>query len=159
MVFTSYLHSDKAVRFDMIFMREQEIKDENGLEQQFKIRIVWLVASGDVEKALQLLAKHFDVSVPKLKIGLPKRHRLKTLGCYIPQNETIYLLNSGTLNNPSVILHEFYHHLRTSIDKKHRGTEKYANRFAKGFIAAYQAFSTSILGKAKPPSGNQIEKD
>jgi len=143
----------------MIFVRKHETSDENGVEKQFKARIVWLVTSGDVEKAMQLLAKHFEVSVPKLKIGLPKRHRLKTLGCYVPRNETIYLLNSGALANPSVVLHEFYHHLRTSIDKKHRGTEKYANRFAEEFIAVYQAFGTSIPGKTKPSSENQTEEE
>jgi hypothetical protein len=36
-----------------------------------------------------------------------------------------------------VVLHEFYHHLRTSIDKKHRGTEKFAGEFAEEFIKAY----------------------
>jgi hypothetical protein len=50
------------------------------------------------------------------------------------KNKTIHVLNSDVLKDPFVILHEFYHHLRTSIDRKHRGTEKYASKFARDFI-------------------------
>jgi Zn-dependent peptidase ImmA (M78 family) len=49
------------------------------------------------------------------------------------------VLNSDFLGNPFVILHEFYHHLRSkSVDRQHRGTEKNANRFAADFLIAYQ---------------------
>lgn len=97
--------------------------------------------NGRAEKALELLAKHYLVSLPKLKVGLPKHHRKSILGCYTAENETIFVLNSDMLNNPSVILHEFYHHLRTSVDKKHKGTEKYANQFVKEFIDAHRVRS------------------
>jgi hypothetical protein len=40
---------------------------------------------------------------------------------------------------PFVVLHEFYHHLRTALDRKHRGTEKYADEFAREFIEAYKS--------------------
>jgi hypothetical protein len=70
-------------------------------------------------------------------VGLPSRHRKNTLGCYTAKDQTISVLNSDTLKEPSVVLHEFYHHLRTSIDMKHRGTEKYAGEFAEEFIKAY----------------------
>jgi hypothetical protein len=39
-----------------------------------------------------------------------------------------------------VILHEFYHHLRMH-GRKHLGTEKHADRFARDFIEVYQTFS------------------
>lgn len=49
------------------------------------------------------------------------------------------MLNSDFLGNPFVILHEFYHHLRSkSIDRQHKGTEKNADRFAAEFLKAYQ---------------------
>jgi hypothetical protein len=51
------------------------------------------------------------------------------------------------LRNPFVILHEFYHHLRTDLDLKHRGTEKHADAFAREFI---QVFESSRV----KPSGN-----
>ena len=111
------------------------------MQADFKPLIVWLVLNGQAEKALELLAKNYRVSTPKLKVGLPKGHRAKAFGCYTPKDATISLLNSDVVRNPFVILHEFYHHLRTSIDKKHKGTEKNADKFAVEFIAAYEAAS------------------
>jgi hypothetical protein len=108
---------------------------------EFKVLVVWLILNGRAGEALELLAKHYNVGLPKIKVGLPKHHRKNISGCYTAANETIFVLNSDTLKNPLVILHEFYHHLRTSVDKKHKGTEKYANQFAKEFIDAYRARS------------------
>jgi hypothetical protein len=111
------------------------------LQAKFKPLIVWLILNGQAEKALELLAKNYKVNTPKLKVGLPKGHRAKAFGCYTSKDATISVLNSDVIANPFVILHEFYHHLRTSIDKKHKGTEKNADKFAKDFIAAYEAAS------------------
>jgi hypothetical protein len=107
------------------------------LEQRFEASVVWLILNGEIEKALETLAKHYGVEVPKLKVGLPKGRKIKTLGCYAAKNKTISVLNSDVLKQPFVILHEFYHHLRTNVDAKHLGTEKYADEFAKKFIRAY----------------------
>ncbi|HEV2226795.1 MAG TPA: hypothetical protein VGR56_08340, partial [Nitrososphaerales archaeon] len=41
------------------------------------------------------------------------------------------------LYDPFVMIHEFYHHLR-SASGRHRGTEKDADRFALDFIEAYR---------------------
>jgi hypothetical protein len=112
------------------------------LQANFKPQIVWLILNGNAEEALDLLAKNYKVSVPKLKVGLPKGRRNKVFGCYTPKDETISVLNSDVIGNPFVILHEFYHHLRThAVDKKHRGTEKNADKFAIEFIEAYKALS------------------
>lgn len=108
------------------------------MEQQFKGLIVRLILNGKTEEALERLAKHYRVSVPKLKAGLPKGRKRKAYGCYSTRDKTIFVLNSGTLNEPFTILHEFYHHLRTAPDAKHRGTERYANEFAREFIQAYR---------------------
>jgi hypothetical protein len=108
----------------------------------FKAFIVHLVLDSKVEQALELLSKEFDVIVPKIQVGLPRTHG-SVYGCYTSRNQTIYVSNGDLLKDPFVILHEFYHHLRTSsVDKKHRGTEKYANVFAKEFIAAYRSPSS-----------------
>jgi hypothetical protein len=109
------------------------------LEQNFKALVVYLILNGETEKALKVLAKHYNVEVPRLKVGLPKGRKSKVLGCYSAKNKTISVLNSDTLKEPFVVLHEFYHHLRTALDAKHRGTEKYADEFAREFIEAYRS--------------------
>ena len=111
------------------------------LQAKFKPLIVALILDGQAEKALDLLAENYKVTVPKLKVGLPKGHKATAYGCYTPKNTAISVLNSDILGNPFVILHEFYHHLRTSIEKKHKGTEKNADKFAREFIEAYNTFS------------------
>jgi hypothetical protein len=115
-------------------------------ERRFKARIVFLIANGQTEEALEQLAEHYKVQVPKLRVGLPKKHKKKTLGCYDPRSRTISVLNSDLLKEPFTILHEFYHHVRTGLDVKHRGTEKYANEFATEYIQAYKAVATETVG-------------
>jgi predicted aspartyl protease len=117
------------------------------LEQNFKALIVYLILNGETEKALEMLAKHYSVDVPKIKVGLPKKHKKKTLGCYNAKNKTISVLNSDALKEPFIITHEFYHHLRTAVDKKHKGTEKKANEFAREFIDAYKSTIAKVSGK------------
>lgn len=108
-------------------------------QDNFKGLIVWLILSGKPEEALESLAKHYGVDVPALKVGLPKKHKIKAYGCYTAESKTIWVLNSDVIVNPFVILHEFYHHLRSKgVDKKHRGTEDYADKFALDYIRAYQ---------------------
>lgn len=105
--------------------------------------VVWLILNQQAEEALNLLAKHYGVNVPRLKVGLPKGHVKKAVGVYTSRNETISVFNSDILGNPFVILHEFYHHLRSkSVDKQHRGTERNADRFATDFLMEYQATAT-----------------
>ena len=113
---------------------------------EFEALIVWLILNGKVEKALELLAEHYSVDVPKIKVGLPKGRKKRALGCYNAKKGTIFVLNSDTLKEPFIILHEFYHHLRTALDTKHRGTEKYADEFAKDFIQAYKSTAAKASG-------------
>lgn len=102
--------------------------------------VVWLILNGKPEEALALLAKNYKVTTPKLKVGLPKGRKASAFGVYTPKNETISVLNSDALMTPFVILHEFYHHLRSrAVDKQHKGTEKNADKFATEFIKAYNA--------------------
>jgi len=108
-------------------------------QENFKPTVVWLILNGKSEEALTLLAKNYKVNDPKLKVGLPKGRKIKAYGCYTSKNQTISVLNSAVLMNPFVILHEFYHHLRSkAVDKIHRGTEKNADKFALEFIEAYK---------------------
>ena len=111
------------------------------LEQRFKALVVGLILNGKAEEALEFLGEHYGVEVPKLKVGLPKGRKKKAFGCYVARNRTICVLNSDVLREPFVVLHEFYHHLRKALDKKHRGTERYADEFAKEFIEAYKSMA------------------
>jgi hypothetical protein len=112
------------------------------MQNQFKQLIVWLILDGKPEEALALLAKNYGVNIPQLKVGLPKGHKMKAFGCYTSKNETISVLNSEAMINPGIILHEFYHHLRSkAVDKIHRGTEKNADKFANEYLEAYKALT------------------
>ena len=107
----------------------------------FKARTVHLILSKKSEEALERLSEYYNVEVPKVKIGMPKGH-VRYQGCYVARKKTIHFLNQDALYNPYVVLHEFYHHLRTR-DRKHKGTEKLADAFAKGFMEAYKELADS----------------
>ncbi len=107
--------------------------------------IVWLILNQHTEEALSLLSEEYKVNVPKLKVGLPKGRKRNVLGCYQSKNETISVFNSEVFGNPFVVLHEFYHHLRSkSVDKQHKGTEQNADRFALDFLREYQETNTGL---------------
>ena len=111
------------------------------METRFKGYIVWLILNGETEKALEKLADHYEVEIPKLKVGLPKRHKTRALGTYTNHNQTISVLNSDMLKQPLVIIHEFYHHLRIDLDHKHRGNERNAREFAQDYVEAYNTIT------------------
>jgi hypothetical protein len=107
----------------------------------FRARVVHLIIDGRPECALGLLAEYYGVSEPTLRVGTVKRHR-RVLACYVEKERRIYLSNSSFVTNPFVILHEFYHHLRSSGPGKSRQVEKRADLFAWSFIRDFK--STSI---------------
>ena len=105
-----------------------------------KPQVVHLIINQKTEEALALLAKHYSVTVPRVKVGLPKGHKKNICGCYTSKNQTISVLSSDFFGNAFVILHEFYHHLRSkSVNRQHKGTERNADRFAAEFLVAYQS--------------------
>jgi len=107
-----------------------------GSKESFEAGIVYLILSKNPEEALKSLAEYFHVETPELRVGMPKGH-LKDAACYVSTKKTIFVSDQDNLFNPYVILHEFYHHLRMH-DSKHKGTEKYANKFAEEYINAYK---------------------
>lgn len=120
-------------------MTNKDTHGEEHIDSRFKPLVVLLILNQRTEEALALLAKNYKVKTPRLKVGLPKGHTRKIYGCYTAKDETISVLNSEIFGNPFVILHEFYHHLRTSVDKQHKGTEKNADKFANEFLKEYNA--------------------
>ena len=113
-------------------------------EDNLKPVVVHLILNNQTEQALEILAKHYRIETPKLKVGLPKRHLRNAYGTYNVNKRTINVLNSDIFGNPFVILHEFYHHLRSqNVNKQHRGTEKNADKFAIDYLRAYEKATKS----------------
>ncbi len=107
--------------------------------RSFRTNIVYLILSKDTEHALHLLSRHYKVVEPKIKVGMPKRYS-KNAACYVAKTKTIHVSHREILCNPRVILHEFYHHLRTVSDAQ-GGIEKYANKFAANYVRTFQSTS------------------
>jgi hypothetical protein len=101
-------------------------------EYPFKAQILQMILTKENIEAMKALSHHYGVDIPHLKVGMPKTYS-KKVGCSVSATKTIHFMNQDYLNNPFVILHEFYHPLRTQ-GGEHRGTEKYADRFAEEFI-------------------------
>jgi hypothetical protein len=77
------------------------------------------------------------VERPKLGVGVVKGRSKGVLAVYTANRKEILAAKREYLYDPFTILHEFYHHLRYFAGE-HRGTEKYADKFALDFIAAYR---------------------
>jgi len=107
-------------------------------ENLFKAKIVQLILIKEPFEAIEALSRHYTIDVPRLKVGMPKGCS-KKVGCYVAKTKTIHVMNQEKLEEPFVILHEFYHHLRTR-DGEHRGTEKHADKFAEEFIEAFKIY-------------------
>ena len=103
----------------------------------FKAKVVELILMKEPESAIKMLSQHYRVEEPTLKVGRVKGYTSRVLGVYTSRKKTILVINSEILYNPFVLIHEFYHHLRTH-GQLHKGTEKYADKFAKDFIEAYR---------------------
>ncbi len=107
-----------------------------GVDGGFKARIVHMILSNEAGEALKELADRYNVDIPKLEVGLPKGHA-HVAGCYVLDKVTIFVASGEGLTNPFLILHEFYHHLR-SVSGRHKGTERYANEFARDYLKEYK---------------------
>jgi hypothetical protein len=104
-------------------------------DTEVKAKVVALILQKNPEMALNILCERYSIKRPDLKVGKVKRYS-SSLGAYVHAENTIYVSSSEAMYDPRVILHEFYHHLR-SASGKHRGNEKYADRFAADFITSY----------------------
>jgi len=98
----------------------------------WKRTVVRLIREGRPEEALALMGEKYSVKPPKLRIGTVKGRR-EVAGCYVAKERTIYLSHADMMLEPYVVLHEFYHHLR-SMEGKFSGSEKHADTFAREFV-------------------------
>jgi hypothetical protein len=115
-------------------------------------KIVHMIIGKRTEEALQILSNFYHLDPPEIRVGTVKGKRRTAYAVYVSKEQTIYAMNSDILYNPFVILHEFYHHLR-SRSGTHRGTERHADSYARGFIDSYRALAEKAAGtSSKKPS-------
>jgi hypothetical protein len=108
----------------------------NPLDDLTKAKIVSMILNKKTEEALQHLSKFYGKTPPKIVVGTVKGKRKTVYAVYVQKESKIYAINSDVFYNPFVVLHEFYHHIRTK-GAIHRGSEKNANIYARSFIDAY----------------------
>jgi hypothetical protein len=102
-----------------------------------KAKIVYMILNRKTEEALQSLSKFYNITPPEIVVGTIKGKRRSVYAVYVQKESKIYAINSDIFYNPFVVLHEFYHHIRTK-GGIHRGSEKHANMYAKDFVDAYK---------------------
>src|ERR671932_2824688 len=106
------------------------------LDDLTKAKIVYMILNKKTEEALQHLSKSYNVIPPEIVVGTIKGKRKTVYAVYVQKESKIYAINSDIFYNPFIVLHEFYHHIRTKAGA-HRGSEKNANMYAKSFIDSY----------------------
>ena len=107
------------------------------IDNMTKVQIVRMILNKQTEKALETLSEFYRVTPPQIVVGTIKGKRRTVYALYIPKERKIYALNSDIFFNPFVVLHEYYHHIRSKLGV-HRGSERNANKFAQEFIDAYK---------------------
>jgi len=112
-------------------------------EDRMKAAVVALILDSKTEDAIRLLSRWYKVSVPKLGVGVFEGRTKGVAAVYSQNTKRILAAKREYLYDPFVMVHEFYHHLR-STSGKHRGTEKQADKFALDFIAAYKRVASSL---------------
>jgi len=111
-------------------------------EDQMKATVVALILDSKTEEAIQVASNWYRVSVPTLGIGVVEGKTKGVAAVYSQKRKEILAARREFMFDPFVMIHEFYHHLR-SVSGHHRGTEKQADRFALDFIDAYRRLAAA----------------
>ena len=111
-----------------------------------KAKVVYMILNKKTEEALQNLSKFYKVTPPEITVGTIKGKRRTVYAVYVQREIKIYCINSDIFYNPFIVLHEFYHHIRTK-GGIHKGSEKYANMYAKSFIDSYNKIVNQIMSQ------------
>ena len=106
--------------------------------------VVSMIVDSRPEDALDALCANYNVSRPKLGVGVTEGKTKGVAAVYSVRRKEILAASREYLYNPFVIIHEFYHHLR-SVGGRHRGTERQADLFAMEFIKAYKRMATRLV--------------
>ena len=126
-------------------------------DRMMQARIVHMILSKRTEDALQVLSDFYHLKPPEISVGTVKGKRRSAFAVYVARHTRIYAMNSDILYNPFVVIHEFYHHLR-SRSGAHRGTEKYADLYAKGFIDSYESVRNKAMKDCNGNAATSINK-
>lgn len=124
---------------------------KNELNDFYRARIVQMILDKRTEEALLMISKFYEIKAPEIVVGTVKGKRRTVYAVYVQKESRIYCINSDVLYNPFIIIHEFYHHLRT-VAGVHKGSEKHANLYAREFIISYNKIMNRI---SHPDSYNQ----
>src|SRR5919112_3578605 len=116
-----------------------------------KAKVVHMILNRKTEEALQNLSEFYNVTVPRIVVGTIKGKRRTVYAVYVQKESRIHVINSDIVYNPFIVLHEFYHHIRTRAGV-HRGSEKHANMYAKSFIDSYKKIVERMMMSMKPSS-------
>ena len=131
----------------------------DGPEDAMKVGVVALILDSKTEQAIRALSRWYRVEEPRLGVGVVAGRTKGVAAVYSLRRKEILAARREYLYDPFVIIHEFYHHLR-SVSGKHRGTEKDADRFALDFIGAYRrAAAQAGLEIAREDRGLRSEAD
>ena len=124
------------------------------LDDISKAKIVHMILNRNTEEALQKLSKFYNVTPPEIVVGTIKGKRRTVYAVYVQKERRIYVINSDIFYNPFIVLHEFYHHIRTRAGV-HRGSEKHANMYAKSFIDSYKKIVEKKMMMTMKPSSEK----
>jgi len=80
---------------------------------------------------------------PRLSVGVFEGRTKGVAAVYSVPRREILAAKREYLYNPFVIIHEFYHHLR-STSGRHKGTERQADEFAADYLRAYQSGTVAL---------------
>lgn len=116
---------------------------KNELNDFYRARIVQMILDKRTEEALLMISKFYEIKAPEIVVGTVKGKRRTVYAVYVQNESRIYCINSDVLYNPFIIIHEFYHHLRT-VAGVHKGSEKHANLYAREFIVSYNKIMNRI---------------
>ena len=118
----------------------------NQLDHLTKAMVVEMILNKKTEETLQSLSTYYKVDTPEIVVGTIKGKRKTVYAVYVQRESKIYCINSDIFYNPFIVLHEFYHHIRTK-GGVHRGSEKHANMYAKSFIVSYNKIIEQIMNQ------------
>ena len=128
------------------------------LDDLTKAKIVSMILNKKTEEALQHLSKFYGKTPPEIVVGTVKGKRKTVYAIYVQKESKIYAINSDVFYNPVIVLHEFYHHMRTR-GGIHRGSEKNANTYARNFIDAYNRIIKQMTESPVESKGKKKETD
>ena len=90
-------------------------------ESRMKVSVVALILDSKPEDAIGLLSRWYKVPEPKLGVGVFEGRTKGVAAVYSQNRKEILAARREYLYDPFVMIHEFYHHLRSG-GGRHRGT-------------------------------------